>query len=306
MSMTSLSEVPQGVRRNLAHGLLRVSRPKQWAKNVYLFAALVFAGQLFNLAALGQTLFAFALFCMASSSVYVLNDIVDRDRDKLHPKKRFRPIPSGQLPVSAAWLYLAVLPMVWVPLGFWLSGTFGAILVGYFCMNLLYSFVLEHVFLLDVIVIAIGFVLRAIGGAVLIHVAVSPWLFVCTILVSLFLVLGKRRNELLTLRSNSGSHRKTLSMYTVALVDQFITITAGATLVAYSLYSFYSSPTYSMMYTIPFVVYGLFRYLYLVHQSDLTGSPDEALFSDVPSLINITLWGLTVVILLYGGDVLTF
>lgn len=279
----------------ITHGLWKLARPKQWVKNVYVFAAVVFAGQLFTGAAL-TALLGFFYFCLASSTVYVLNDIVDATRDELHPTKRLRPIPAGLVSKRVAWFYLATLVTLWLPGAYALAPEFSAVAAGYFLLNVAYSFKLKHLFLLDVMTIAFGFVLRAVAGALLIHVPVSPWLFVCTILISLFLALGKRRSELAVA---SSGHREVLSFYSVALVDQFLSGLSGTTIIAYSLYTFFARPGGEMMWTIPFVVYGLFRYLYLVHRTDLAGSPEEALLSDYPLLVNVGLWAASVALILY-------
>lgn len=296
MANPSHLSAPEPLPYSKPLGLLRIARPKQWIKNGYLFAALVFSKHLLDMPNLLVSVLGFCCFALASSSVYVLNDIVDAEQDKLHPKKRFRPIPAGVLSKPAAWVYLIVLTSVWVSASLILSRTFAAVLVAYFAMNIAYSFFLKHVFVLDAMTIAFGFVLRALGGAVLIHVPFSPWLFVCTVLLSLFLALGKRRSELTFAQVG---HRRVLTMYTTALIDQFLATLSGAVILAYSLYTFLASPQHEIMWTIPFVIYGLFRYSYLVHQTDLSGSPEEALLSDRPLLLCLVLWSITIVVLMY-------
>ncbi len=276
-------------------GLVRLMRPKQWIKNGFLLAGPVFAGVLFQ--TLAPSLQGFLAFCLVSSSVYVINDIADADRDRLHPEKRKRPIPSGAVSPRVALLFAVLLTVVWVPLAAFLSWRFAAVTAIYFFVNLAYSFHLKHVFIVDAMIVAFGFIMRAWAGAVAVNVAISPWLFVCTLLLSLFLAFGKRRTELLTTGSD---HRKVLDSYSIELLDQFLSILSGSTITAYSLYTFFATHNYNMMWTIPFVIYGLFRYLYLVHRTDLSGSPEEAILTDRPLLTNLLLWGVAVICLVYA------
>lgn len=280
----------------VVRALIRLARPKQWLKNAYLFAALVFAGEAHNPGLLLQACLGFVYFCLASSSVYVLNDLVDAERDKLHPKKRLRPIPSGAVSRPAAVVYLLVLLAVWLPGSYLLSPRFCLTAVLYLLLNVAYSWRLKHMFLLDVLTIAAGFILRAQAGALLVGVPLSPWLLVCTILLSLFLGLGKRRSELGTARAG---HREVLAIYTPELLDQYLSALTGTTIMAYSLYTITANPRHEMMATIPFVIYGLFRYLYLIQRTDLAGAPEEALVTDRPMLINLVLWVLCTGYILY-------
>ena len=210
---------------------------------MYLLAALVFAGQLFTTATV-TVLLGFICFCLTASSVYVLNDLVDAERDKLHPRKRNRPIPAGQIAKPTASLFLGALLALWIPTAFLLSFEFGFVSLAYFLLNLAYSFKLKHIFLLDVMIIAVGFLLRALAGSVLIHVPISPWLFACTLLLSLFLGLGKRRHELTVVQQN---HRAVLEFYSLPLVDQFLTAISSSTIMAYSLYTFFATAKYEMI-----------------------------------------------------------
>jgi 4-hydroxybenzoate polyprenyltransferase len=283
--------------------LLKTMRPRQWPKNIFLFAALVFDKQLFLLDPFLRTVAGFVLFCLISSSVYFFNDLADIEADRQHPEKKKRPIPSGQLPLGAAWTAGIVLLAAALGVGYWLSPAFAAVMALYFLINLAYSKWLKHVPILDVLIISAGFVLRVGAGVSLIHVErFSPWLYVVMTLLSLFLGFGKRRAELSLLAHGAGSHRKVLEGYTIPLLDQYIMIVSGTTIVAYSLYTF-SAPNvpanHTMMLTIPFVVYTIFRYLYLIHIEEKGGEPEEILLSDRPFQIAMGLWALTVLVVFY-------
>ncbi|MBI5297436.1 MAG: decaprenyl-phosphate phosphoribosyltransferase [Chloroflexi bacterium] len=283
--------------------LLKTMRPRQWPKNIFIFAALVFDKQLFVLDSFLRTLGGFALFCLISSSVYIFNDLADIEADRQHPEKRNRPIPSGKLPVNAAWAAGFLLVLTSVGLGYLLSPAFAGVLSLYFLINLAYSKWLKHVPIVDVLIIASGFVLRVGAGVTLIHVErFSPWLYVVMTLLSLFLGFGKRRAELSLLAKGAGSHRKVLEGYTLPLLDQYIMIVSGTTIVAYSLYTF-SAPNvpenHSMMLTIPFVVYTIFRYLYLVQVKQEGGAPEEVLLTDRPFQIAMGMWAITVLLIFY-------
>lgn len=283
--------------------LLKTMRPRQWPKNIFIFAALVFDKQLFVLDSFLRTLGGFALFCLISSSVYIFNDLADIEADRQHPEKRNRPIPSGKLPVNAAWAAGILLVAFAIGLGYLLSPAFAGVLSLYFLINLAYSKWLKHVPIVDVLIIASGFVLRVGAGVTLIHVErFSPWLYVVMTLLSLFLGFGKRRAELSLLAKGAGSHRKVLEGYTLPLLDQYIMIVSGTTIVAYSLYTF-SAPNvpenHSMMLTIPFVVYTIFRYLYLVQVKQEGGAPEEVLLTDRPFQIAMGMWAITVLLIFY-------
>ncbi len=279
-------------------GLWRSMRPKQWLKNVFLFAGLVFTlDKRHPLPDVLLALAGFALFCLLSSSVYLLNDVADRAQDRLHPKKRDRPIAAGLVsPVLAAWC-AAGMALAALAGSLALDWRFGGIASLYFAITLAYSFWLKHVVIVDVLTLASGFVLRAVAGALVIHVTISPWLLVCTTLFALFLGLAKRRHELVLLAGDAGRHRKILDEYSVEMLDQMITIVTSSTLMAYSLYTFNSetaSRHRSLMGTIPFVIYGIFRYLYIVQKKGGGGSPATDLLEDAPLMANFVLWGLTV------------
>lgn len=285
--------------------LLKSMRPKQWTKNVILFAALVFDRQLGlnNLPPMFRTLAGFLIFCLLSGAVYIINDIVDVEADRQHPDKCRRPIASGELPIQIARPAVIVLLAVIFPLAFWLSPGFALVGLVYFLLNLAYSKWIKHITLLDVFSIAFGFVLRIGAGVMLIQVSrFSPWLYVVTTLGALYLGFGKRRAELNLLSSRANTHRKVLDGYTIALLDQYITIVASTTVMAYSLYTF-SAPNlpenHVMMLTIPFVLYGIFRYLQLVQDENKTGAPEDILISDRPLQAAILLWGLSVLSIFY-------
>lgn len=279
-------------------------RPTHWVKNIVVFAGLIFSQNFFSPPLFLKSLFAFALFCGISSSVYILNDILDLKYDKLHPVKSKRPLASGELPVSSGLAFSLILGAIAIILSFFLQKNFGLIAVIYFLLNLFYSLYLKHVVILDVMSVAAGFVLRAVAGAVVIEVTISSWLVVCTILLALFLGFSKRRHELILLEDDAVEHRKILSEYSPYFLDQMIAVVTASTVVAYAFYTL--SPevmeklgTKYMNLTIPFVLYGIFRYLYLIHQRKEGGRPTRILLTDKPILINIVLWLITVFLILY-------
>ncbi|NMC45339.1 MAG: decaprenyl-phosphate phosphoribosyltransferase [Chloroflexi bacterium] len=283
--------------------IIKSMRPKQWVKNVFVLAALVFDRQLTNGQALIKTLLGVLLFSMLSGSIYLINDVFDKKADQNHPKKKDRPIASGKLPVSIAIITALILIIFSLYFAFRLTTAFGIISTIYFLMNLAYSFKLKHIPLIDVMVIATGFVLRVAAGVSLIQVErFSPWLYVVTTLLALFIGFGKRRAEIACLNENATSHRKVLDGYSLEFLDQLITIVSSTTLMAYSLYTF-SAPNLpqnnSMMLTIPFVLYGLFRYLFLVKVQQSGGAPEDLVLSDRPLQICIVLWGIAVLIIFY-------
>jgi 4-hydroxybenzoate polyprenyltransferase len=286
-------------------------RPRQWSKNVFVFAGIVFSGELFSKPlAFAEALLAFAVFCMASSSVYLINDLVDIERDRLHPTKRNRPLAARRLDPRVALLAAILLIVVISPVAFLMNAYFGGVLLTYFILMLAYTFFLKNIVIVDIFALAAGFVLRAAGGAVAIEVSISPWLLVCMTLLALFLGLAKRRHELLLLERGASAHRTILKEYSARLVEEMISIVTASTIMAYSLYTFFGADWETMPYrftgqipfmmvTIPFVMYGVFRYLYLVYRRNSGGSPEEILFGDFPFLINMVLWGVSVVVILY-------
>ncbi len=283
--------------------LLKTMRPRQWSKNIFIFAALVFDKQLLIPTSLLRTIAGFVLFCLISSAVYIFNDLADIEADREHPEKRNRPIPSGKLPIGTAWVAGILLVVFSVGAGFTLSSSFAMVVIVYFLLNLAYSKWLKHVLILDVLILAAGFVLRVGAGVALIHVErFSPWLYVVMTLLALYLGFGKRRAELALLTDDAGSHRKVLDGYTIPLLDQYIMIVSGTTIVAYSFYTF-SAPNvpanHTMMLTIPFVVYAIFRYLYLIEVEHSGAAPEEILLSDRPFQIAMLLWAVVVVAVFY-------
>ena len=281
--------------------LLKTMRPRQWTKNAFLFAALVFDGKLFHLTDFLRTLAGFGLFCLISSAVYIFNDLLDVERDRQHPVKKNRPIAAGNLPVPVAVITGIVLVLVTLTAGYLLAWQFALTLLVYFAMMLAYSMWIKRILILDVLILAAGFVLRVHAGTTLIVVErFSPWLYVLMSLLALYLGFGKRRAELALLAQTASGSRQVFDGYTIPLLDQFITIVSGTTIVAYSLYTFFrpAAPE-SLMLTIPFVVYAIFRYLYLVQVKQIGGEPEEILLSDRPLQISILLWGLAILTVFY-------
>jgi 4-hydroxybenzoate polyprenyltransferase len=289
----------RGSMAGVVPDLVALARPRQWYKNLLLFAGLVFSLHLFEPGLALRSVAGFAVFCALASGIYALNDVLDAAEDRLHPRKRTRPVASGRIPVPVAVgfggaLLGAGLASAWfLGLGFFLVG------LAYVLLQMGYLLSFKHQVFLDLFSISSGLVLRAIAGVVLIGVALSPWLILCTFFLALFLGLGKRRNELSVLGDGAALHRKNLGDYTPALLDQATTVITSALVVSYSLYAFFHENKL-MMATIPFALYGLFRYMFLVSERGMGGEP-EAIFKDVPSLVNMALWGLVVVAILYGG-----
>jgi 4-hydroxybenzoate polyprenyltransferase len=278
-------------------------RPRQWPKNVFLLAGLVFDGQLTNPRALSITLLGFVLFCLVSSLVYIINDLTDIETDRLHPTKQKRPLASGQLSKKTAVITVVVLFIIIFPISFILDIYFGIIISSYFLLMLAYSLWLKRIPIIDVMVIAAGFVLRVAAGVVIITTnQFSPWLFVATTFLALFIAIGKRRSEIDTLESVADAHRQVLKGYSLDMLDQMLTIILATTMMTYCLYTFASPITpgnHVMMLTIPFVIYGLLRYLYLIRMEHIGGAPEEIILTDLPMQLAIGLWGLAVIIILY-------
>ena len=283
--------------------LLKTMRPNQWTKNAAIFAALIFDEKLFKPESLIRTFFGFGLLCMVAGTVYIFNDLVDAEKDKLHPKKKYRPIASGTLDKNVAIGAAIGIPAVVLPLSFWLNPIFGGLMTFYLLMQLAYSFKLKNVVIIDVMTIAAGFVIRVGAGVSLIEVArFSPWLYVCTTLLALFMGLGKRRQELVLVENGIKNTREILTHYSLKFIDDMIIIVAASTVMAYSLYTF-SAPNipdnHTMMLTIPFVIYGLFRYMYIIHIQGGSGEPSEVLLQDRGIQATVVLWGLSAVGILY-------
>ena len=276
-------------------------RARQWTKNLAVFAAVVFAGRLTDIRLVGIVVLAFLSFCAISSAMYALNDVIDAERDRQHPAKCDRPVASGRVSKGAALGIAVGLGVVGGGLAAALGGLFLLAAAGYVVIHLLYSLWLKHIAIVDMLVIATGFVLRAVGGAVVIAVPVSPWLVLCTGLLALFLAAAKRRHEIVLLRELSGGHRPVLAEYSAELLDSFMVTLSAATVTSYALYTFFEprSPAHSMMLTIPFVIYGVLRYQYLVLRRDAGGQPEEVLLGDAPILIDVALWIASAVFVLY-------
>ena len=289
--------------REMLKAIIREMRPRQWAKNVFIFAALVFDEQLTQKEPLLRTIAGFVLLCLISSAVYLLNDIADVESDRQHPTKRNRPIAAGQLSIPLALVLAIAMAAFALAAGFALEPSFGWIITLYFVINLLYSLWLKHKPIIDVMIIAAGFVLRVAAGVVLIEVTrFSPWLYVCTTLLALIIGFGKRRAEIILLADGANAHRKVLDGYTIGFLDQLIVVVSATTIMAYSLYTFSAlnlPSNHLMMLTIPFVIYGVFRYLYLIHVEDAGGAPEELILSDRPLLATLIFWGLLAVAILY-------
>ena len=286
--------------------LLKSIRPVQWMKNLLIFAGLIFARDLGDPYKTSLVLQAFCVFCLISSAGYLLNDVIDRERDRLHPLKRMRPLASGALSMRAciwaAFAFIAV-AFVW---GIFLGGKFMLVGAGYLVLNLLYSRFLKQVVIIDVMALSCGFVLRVLAGTLIIEVYTSPWLLLCTFLLSLFLGFGKRRHELVLLEDEAAEHREVLVQYSPYFLDQMITIVTTSTLLCYILYTL--SPetvskvgSYDLLYSVPFVIYGIFRYLYLIHRRSAGGDPTQHVLTDLSLLISVACWFGCVLVVLYRG-----
>ncbi len=285
-------------------GLLKSMRPSQWSKNIIVYAALVFDGKLFNATVFWQTTLVAIGFCLASSSVYIMNDLADIEKDRLHPRKRLRPLASGTLNPTFALIASILLALASLALAFVVNPWVGLVTVVYLVQNILYSFWLKNVVIIDVMVLALGFLLRVVAGALVTNVTnFSPWLYVCVTLLALFLGFGKRRHEITLLADGAAGHRASLEEYNLPLLDQIIGIVTTSTFIAYTLYGIEAQTALAkdgrMLLTTPFVFYFIARYLYLIHVKKLGGAPDELLFQDRALLINTVLWAMSVVALIY-------
>ncbi len=294
---------------SVLRGLIRTMRPHQWTKNAAIFAGIAFDGQLFVAESLLRTTLAFILLCLVAGSVYIVNDLVDVRADRRHPKKKHRPIPSGQLPIPIARIAALVTPVVAISLAIPLSRPFAVVLGAYFIIQLLYSLRLKHIVLIDLVVIVIGFLLRVGAGVLVVEVAAfSPWLYACTATLALFLIVGKRRQELLLMAEKAGSTRVTLDEYNLPLLDELLRIAVIGTMLTYLFYaveapSVLLAGTNLALLTVPFVWYGIVRYLYLIHVKGEGSAPDEVLLHDRPLQVAILLWVVTVILILYVAPV---
>jgi 4-hydroxybenzoate polyprenyltransferase len=279
-------------------------RPHQWTKNFFIYAALIFSQNIFNLPLLIKTTIAFSAFCLISSALYIFNDLKDLEEDKLHPLKSKRPIASGKIKKSTATLVIIILSLLGFSSAFSLNKNYFIIILVYFLLQLSYSIKLKHIVILDVFVVALGFLIRVVAGGLAIEVSLSSWLLICTILLALFLALSKRRHELVLLEDDASEHRPILEEYSPYLLDQMIAVVTASTVIAYCLYTISEETvtkfgTTNLIFTVPFVLYGIFRYLYLIHQKIEGGSPEALIIKDKPLLVDIFLWIATAVIILY-------
>ena len=284
--------------------LLIAMRPRQWVKNGLVLAALFFARQWENIPAVIAAVLAFASFCMLSSFTYLLNDIRDAEEDRLHPLKRHRPIASGKLSAEFAGLASLFLLAAGLGLAFYVNLETGLVGAAYVALTVFYQLGLKEMVILDVLAIAAGFVLRAVAGATAIRAEISPWLLICTVQLALFLALGKRRQEIVMLGDEAANHRRSLGQYSTYLLDQMIAVVTASTVMSYALYTISARTVHlvgstAMMYTIPFVIYGIFRYLYLIHTCNEGDAPDRVLLTDKPLLINVLLYLIAALIILH-------
>jgi 4-hydroxybenzoate polyprenyltransferase len=279
-------------------------RPFQWIKNLFLFAGLIFSFSFTQTVPILKTIFGFVIFCLASSSVYIFNDIIDKEIDRKHPQKCKRPVASGRLSEGLALFISILLAVISLLLSIFINRPFFFICFSYIVLMVIYSGILKKIAILDVLAISFGFILRAVAGAVAIEVYISPWLLLTTFLLALFIGLCKRRHEIVLMGESANAHRSALSYYSSNLLDQMIAVVTASTVVTYSLYTMAEETvikfgTRFLGFTIPFVIYGIFRYLYLVHQQQGGGRPEKTLLTDRPLLIDIFLWGVSAILIIY-------
>lgn len=278
---------------------IQLLRPRHWIKNIFVFAALLFSRNIDSLPSVIAAATAFLCFCIAASTVYIFNDLLDMEKDRKHPRKRKRPLASGNISRREAILLLAAMLPAVIAVPFLMDFTFGLIILLYLLNNLLYTLYLKNVVILDVMSIAAGFILRVAGGAIAIAVVVSPWLILCTFLLALFLGFSKRRNELQILPQDAQDHRLILEQYSLEFIDNMLSIVTASTLISYSLYTFFAAEEKYSMVTILFVLYGIFRYQYIIYNKKQGESPEDIVLSDKPMIVNIILWILTSALILY-------
>jgi 4-hydroxybenzoate polyprenyltransferase len=285
--------------------LIKLARPKQWIKNFFVFAPLLFSMHIFDTSYLILSLQAFAAFCLASSSIYVINDILDAEADRAHPRKKYRPIASGEVSIKQAWLYFLILLGLTVLLLLIQKWEVTAVIIVYILTNVLYSAFTKNIVLLDVFFISFGFMIRVLGGAAAISVKLSSWMVLCAIFISLFLAISKRRAELSQVNNeNLEKQRKVLKEYSVDFADQLNTIVAAGTIITYALYTVSertveSFGTGSLIYTTPFVIYGIFRYMYLIHKKNLGESPTTIVIKDLPIILTVFFWFISCIVIIY-------
>jgi 4-hydroxybenzoate polyprenyltransferase len=302
-SSTSSKNYFLTILSNIKYFILSL-RLYQWSKNLLVFAALIFAGQLFNIELLTKSILIFFLFSLVAGIVYVWNDVMDMDEDKLHPTKKFRPLASGKITPTVALVLSSFVLSTSLFVSYFISISLTIFLIAYIILNFFYSLKLKHVVILDILIVAVGYVLRAVAGGFVIQVEISPWLLVCTFFLALFLVVGKRRAELSQLKKNSPTFRPILLEYNSHILDQMIGVVTAATILGYALYTLDGQTvakfgTYNLIYTVPFVVYGIFRYFYLIYKKDLGGSPESILIKDKHILVNVFFWIVTVIFIIY-------
>lgn len=289
---------------NVFKNIVITMRPKQWVKNVFIFTGLIFSRNLFQVDLLAKASVGFILFSLAASSVYIFNDIQDIERDRQHPEKRKRPLPAGLLSVQTAYVVSIALTIFALVAGYFLNKMFFAILVAYVVMNIAYTLKIKDMVILDVMFIAFGFVIRVLAGTVLADVRPSDWLIICTITISLFLGFSKRRHELSLMGNNSNNHRKVLTHYSIPFLDQMIAVATACTVMSYALYTVAEETvtrfeTRNLVFTIPFVLYGIYRYFYLIHQKEKGGNPTSAVLADLPLFLDGVLWLIAVILIIY-------
>jgi len=291
--------------------IIKLLRVKQWIKNFFVFGPIIFSKHLFDIQYVNAALLAFLSFCLLSSTIYIINDIVDLDIDKLHPIKKNRPITSGRISVPVAIMIAGVLFLIVVYINIFLEHYFQLVSLSYFILNILYTFWFKHIVILDVFSIAGGFMLRVLGGAIVINVPASPWLIICTLFISLFLAFAKRRSEIITMEDKQNSTtRKVLDDYDLKFLDIMLVITSSGMAISYSLYTVSERTikelnTDNLIYTTIFVLYGIFRYLYLLLKKNIGEDTAQVLLKDTPMMINIFLWVITCIIILYRGYLLS-
>ncbi|MEZ4863948.1 MAG: decaprenyl-phosphate phosphoribosyltransferase [Caldilineaceae bacterium] len=301
--MSSLASTAPLLWRNI-YGLVRTMRLRQWSKNVVIYAGLVFDGKLFALEPLLSTTLVVLCFCLVSSSVYIINDLTDIEKDRLHPRKRRRPLPAGELNPQFAAIAAGFLAIFSITVATWLNPWAGLVTFVYLLQNVAYSLYLKNVVIIDVMVLSLGFLMRVLAGVLVANVTnFSPWLYVCMTLLALFLGFGKRRHEITLLQDDAGAHRASLQEYNLPLLDQIMSLVTTSTFLAYTFYSFEAQTALvrdgRMLLTTPFVFFFIARYLYLIHVQKRGGAPDELIFEDRPLLLDGFLWAVTVIVLLY-------
>jgi len=289
---------------SIVQDIAQSMRPRQWTKNLLVFAAILFAGKAGDMEAVRQVVAGFAAFCLLSGAVYLLNDSLDADRDRLHPQKCNRPIAAGRIPVYEGLLLAVFFGLFGLTVSYFITYGFFITSVLYLLLTTAYTLWLKHVVILDVLAVSLGYVLRAVAGAEAISVEISPWLVICTLLLTLFLAMAKRRSEIVEFEEDAVNHREALREYSPQLLDQMIAVVTASTVVTYCLYTVDTRTlqvvgTQNLVYTVPLVLYGIFRYLYLMHQKKLGGQPDQLLLTDAPLLLTVVLYAATVGVILY-------